>query len=148
MKRASNRLFLALGVVAVVACPMAISQPGNQDAKENADPLALYKSAGINSEQEGSIRKLMKEFESAHRVRLKSLFGLIKKMRGLQLQANPKEEEVLELQDEINQSSGEIATERIKLMLKIRKLLNPGQRQKLVELVKVKAGVTDSQDAK
>lgn len=150
MKRTSFTLVMAFGFAFALlsTCPPTMAQPGGQSSKSSGDPLMLYKRAGINSEQEGEIRKLMKEFESAHRVRLKSLFGLIKKMRSLQLQPNPQEEEVLELQDEINQASGVIATERIKLMLKIRKLLNPMQRQKLVELVRVKAGVENPPQAK
>ena len=123
-------------------CPLAnvfAQQEGGETVP--ADPLELYKKAGIDSDQEGEIRKMMKEFESAHRVRMKSLFGLMKDMRSLQLQANPSEDEVLAKQDEINKLSGEIATERIKLMLKIRKLLSPSQRQRLVQLVRVKANV-------
>lgn len=107
------------------------------------DPLELYKKAGINSEQESEIIKLMKGFESAHKVRMKSLFGLMKDMRSLQLQPFPSEEEVLEKQEEINKLSGDIATERIKLMLKIRKLLTPPQRQKLVQLVRIRANVPE-----
>ena len=148
MKKASCRMVLALSVAAFTLCPAAFAQPGGEQAKANSDPLALYKNAGIDSEQEGEIRKLMKEFESAHRVRLKSLFGMIKQMRNLQLQPNPNEEQVLELQEEINKASGVIATERIKLMLKIRKLLSPMQRQRLVKLVRVKAGVENNPQAK
>ena len=91
------------------------------------------------------LRKLIKEFETAHRVRLKTLYQHMKDLRDLQLEPDPKEEVVLKKQEDINQVSNVIATERIKLMLKIRKVLTPQQKQKLVALVKLRAKPQDGE---
>lgn len=124
----------------VLATPAAIAQqagPGSAgQASPQADPIYIYKLAGIDSEQEGEIRKLVKDFESAQRVRIKVLINLVKDMRGLQLQPSPVEDEVLDKQDEINKVTSNTATERVKLMLKIRSILTPQQKQKLVGLIK------------
>lgn len=132
--------FAASLIVASLATTGAVSaQPGGEGAAQNQasrDPMYIYKQVGINSEQEGEIRKQVKDFESAQRVRVKLLINLVKDMRGLQLQPDPSEEEVLAKQTEINNVSSQSALERVKLMLKIRAILTPGQKQKLVDLVK------------
>lgn len=138
MKKISSLLFAAVLAVPAVSAQLAADAPTSK-ASSN-DPISMYKEAGIDSSQEGEIRKLVKEFESAHRVRLKVVFRLIKEMRDLQLQPDPASEEVLAKQDEINKETSKIATERVKLMLKIRSILNLRQKEKLVELVKLRSG--------
>ena len=134
------KLLNSLLIVSLFAVPSALAQqpesgliPGGKPEK---DPIAIYRQAGIDSDQEGEIRKLVKNFESAHRVRLKIVFRLIKEMRDLQFQPDPSSEEVLAKQDEINQITAKITVERVKLMLKIRSVLNPRQKQKLVQILK------------
>lgn len=133
--------FLSYLLVATLfATPAAFaqqaSQGGSGQSPPQADPIYIYKLAGIDSEQEGEIRKLVKEFESAQRVRIKVLINLVKDMRTLQLQPDPVEDEVLSKQDEINKVTSNTASERVKLMLKIRSILSPQQKQKLVTLIK------------
>ena len=132
--------FAASLTVASLAFAGTVSaQPGGGGSAQNpaaSDPMYIYKQVGINSEQEGEIRKQVKDFESAQRVRLKLLINLVKDMRSLQLQADPSEEEVLAKQTEINNVTSQSALERVKLMLKIRAILTPAQKQKLVDLVK------------
>lgn len=99
------------------------------------DPLALYRMAGINAEQEEQIRKLAKDFEDSQRVRVKSVIVLYKELKVLQLQPDPNETAVIAKQEEVNKVSSEMATERVRLLLKVRKVLTPDQRKKLVSLL-------------
>ncbi|MBX9696424.1 MAG: hypothetical protein K2Z81_28815, partial [Cyanobacteria bacterium] len=48
---------------------------------------------------------------------------------------DPKDDEVLGVQNEINKMAGEMAMDRIKLLLDIRKVLSAEQKQKLVDLL-------------
>lgn len=129
--------YFAASLLAVIAAnsTAALAQ-GQEVGGPPPDPVAIYKQAGASEEQEGEIRRLAKSFEEGQRVRLKSLVGLIKAMSELQLQATPSDEEVLAKQDEINKLSNEMATERVKLLLKVRKVLKPEQRDKLVAIIK------------
>lgn len=129
--------YIAASLLAVTAASStaALAQ-GQEGAPQSPDPVAIYKQAGANEEQEGEIRRLAKSFEDGQRVRLKTLVGLIKAMSELQLQPTPNDDEVLAKQDEINKLSNEMATERVKLLLKVRKVLKPEQRDKLVGIIK------------
>ncbi len=102
----------------------------------NADPLDIYKEAGINREQEDKIRKMAKEFEDVQRVRLKTLYGLIEDMQELQMKPDPSEAEVMAKQGQINTLRSEISNSRIKLLLDIRAVMQPEQKEKLVSIVK------------
>lgn len=123
----------------IVSQTSAIAQggeaAGGQPDPRMQDPLALYKMAGINAEQEEQIRKLAKEFEDTQRVRAKSLIALLKSLKLLQLQPDPPEAQVISTQEEVNKVTGEMATERMRLLLKVRKVLTPDQRKKLVGML-------------
>lgn len=97
------------------------------------DPLAIYREAGIDKEQEIKIRQLAKEFEDGQRVRLALMANLLKDMRNLQMQPDPNEKIALAKQDEINKVQAEMGTERTKLVLKIRNVLDFEQKQRLIE---------------
>jgi Zn-dependent M16 (insulinase) family peptidase len=95
-------------------------------------PLAIYRDAGIDKEQEKKIRQLAKEFEDGQRVRLALMANLLKDMRNLQMQPDPNEKTALAKQDEINKVQAEMGTERTKLVLKIRNVLDFEQKQRLI----------------
>lgn len=97
------------------------------------DPLAVYREAGIDKEQEKKIRQLAKEFEDGQRVRLALMANLLKDMRNLQMQPDPNEKVALAKQDEINKVQSEMGTERVKLVLKIRSVLTFDEKQRLIE---------------
>lgn len=99
------------------------------------EPLSVYREAGIDLEQERKIRRLARDFEEQQKVRLKLYANLLKDMRALELIAAPDEKKVYAKQDEINKLQAEIGTERIKLLLAIRDVLTPEQKQRLVELI-------------
>jgi Spy/CpxP family protein refolding chaperone len=107
-----------------------------QNAMHAEDPLAIYRAAGIDSEQENQIHTLVKDFESESGPRMDTLHKLLKEMRELSLQPLPEESAVFAKQDEINHAQNELANARVKLLLKIRNSLKPEQREKLVSLMK------------
>jgi hypothetical protein len=100
------------------------------------DPMAIYRQAGVSQEQETRIRQLAKDFEDQARVKAKRMMGLIQEMHQLSLETDPDEKAVLAKQDEINGVTGEMASDRIKLLLTIRKQLTPEQKAKLVGMMK------------
>ncbi|MBZ0187796.1 MAG: hypothetical protein K8F91_16235 [Candidatus Obscuribacterales bacterium] len=112
---------------------------GQREEGRAEDPVAIYKEAGINAEQEGRIRKLAKDFEMAQRVRFKTVTNYVKEMSALQMQPDPSEDEVLAKQQQLNEMTATMANERLKLMLKIRSILTAEQKQKLVSLIREKA---------
>lgn len=116
-------------------------QPGTShlfppNRTQSRDPLAIYREAGIDSNQEGQIKQLAKEFEDANAVRLQNVMSQLQQMKALSLKPDPDEQAVITLQEQISKIQAEMAMERIKLLLKIRKLLNPDQKQRLVEQMK------------
>ena len=97
------------------------------------DPLAIYKEAGIDADQEKKIRQFAKDFEDGQRVRLKLMANLLRDMRALQMQPDPDEKKAIAKQEEINKVQSEMGLERIKLVLKIRSIMNFDQKQKLIQ---------------
>jgi Spy/CpxP family protein refolding chaperone len=129
---------LVLSAMSVLTPYAVLAQPASSphEAVPAGDPIAIYKEAGINAEQEGKIRDLVKVFEDQQKIRISQMMGLLKELRALSQTPDPDENIVLAKQDEINKLHDDIATERVKLMLKIRYTMTPDQRQKLVALVK------------
>lgn len=113
---------------------LAQAQAGG--ASSGNDPMAIYRQAGVSQEQEMRIRQLAKDFEDQARVKAKRMMGLIQEMHQLSLETDPDEKAVLGKQDEINSVTGEMATDRIKLLLTIRKQLTAEQKAKLVGMMK------------
>lgn len=105
---------------------------------DRKDPVLLYREAGASQEQEVKIRQYAQEYEKAARVRLERLQNLSQQIRDLSFEPEIDETKILAAQDEYNQLQSGLASERIKLMLKIRSLLSAEQKTKLVELMKEK----------
>ena len=115
-----------------VTCSALAQAPGTSAAP---DPLTIYREAGVSTDQENQIRSLVKGFEEETTSHIDSLRKMLKEMRDLSLQPQPDESAVLAKQDQINQTQNQIATGRIKLLLKIRAMLSKEQKQKLVDLM-------------
>lgn len=135
MNRSQRILCLAIVALVSIGAFSVNRATGQGSGKGEGDPLAVYRKAGINGEQEARIRKLAKDFETEQRVRLQKLIGLMKDMKELQLQPNPNDQTVLAKQDEINAATSEMASGRVQLLLDIRKVLTPPQRNKLVLII-------------
>lgn len=127
----------AICCLAILASHSVQAQGGPAGSTGAAsDPMAIYRQAGISQEQEMRIRQLAKDFEDQARVKAKRMMGLIQEMHQLSLETDPDEKAVLGKQDEINQVTAEMANDRIKLLLSIRKQLTDAQKQKLVGMMK------------
>lgn len=118
--------------------PLSTSTP--QESAGTKDALTIYREAGINKDQENQIRQLAKDYEQANAVRLQNLLNLLQEMRALSLVPDPDEKAVTAKQEQINQMHATIAMERIKLLLKIRHVLTPPQKQHLIELMQKDGG--------
>ena len=115
------------------ATPPLKAQPGTQEPTK--DPLAIYRLAGIDKQQEEKIRQLAKSFEDVNLVRLQGILNLQQEMRALSLKPDPDEQTIIAKQTEINKLQAQMSIERIQMLLKIRQLLQPEQKQRLVELM-------------
>jgi Spy/CpxP family protein refolding chaperone len=119
---------LTLSLCAFSLTPLAVL---SQSADPN-DPVAIYKQAGINAEQESSIRKLAQDYDKENSVRLQSLAQMLQELRDMAYQKTLNESGMISKQEEINKLQSEMALQRIKLVIKIRGLLTPAQNEKLV----------------
>jgi len=137
---AGNGMVPALFSMALVLFVMSPSvvqaqgQPGGPPGPAR-DPIAIYRAAGCSPEQEAQIRELAKSFEELARAKGQQVVGLWKDMRNLSLQPDPEPSAIMAKQDEINKVNSDMATEKMKLMLSIRKVLTPDQKQRLVQLM-------------
>lgn len=133
-----------MALALATAAPRAVQGEGQSGgpAPEEKDPVAIYVEAGAGPDQIVKIRELSKDFEELARVRWQLMVNLKKDMQDLALQPDPQEKSVLAKQEEINKVFSEMASERIKLMLKIRNILTTVQKEKLVELMSPKKTAT------
>ena len=131
---------MALGL-AIVAPQMVLSQgqPSGAGGPQQ-DALAIYRAAGADEAQLAKIREAASQFQTSAQARAKQMMALMSDMRNLSLQTDPDQASVLGKQEEMNKLQNEQSTERIKLMLTIRTLLNPAQKQKLVQLMQQRPG--------
>ena len=128
----STLLSAAIGLA--VMAPPAVQAQGQPPAQGH-DPAAIYVEAGATPDQLTKIRELGQQFEELAKVKWQLMMNLQKQMHELALQTDPDEKAVMAKQEEINKVNGEMGTEKIKMMLKIRTLLNTEQKQKLVQLI-------------
>lgn len=140
-KRKMQSLLIVLTLVSqTVSCATARAQSGvgdgqRTDGQDSGDPLALYKQAGINQTQEKQITDLVMGFEQLMLINGKVMSTLMQDMKALSQQAEINEQAAVSKQAEINKLNGDMAIERIRLVSKIRKVLTPEQRQKLIKLM-------------
>ena len=133
-------LSIALGLIVFAPSVVQAQGPaqgpgqGQGQGQPQQDPLSMYKAIGADEGQLGQIRSAVKQFEDESRTRAQQIFSLMKEMRGLSSQPDPDEPTVLAKQTDINKVSADQAIARTKLMLAVRKILRPDQKQKLVQM--------------
>lgn len=101
-----------------------------------ADPFSVYVKAGIDPSQHAQIADLASQLEQTNMGRSREILDLIKEIRALSLQPDLDEKKILSAQNRINELQGAMAIDRLKLNMKVRKLLTPEQRTKLVSIIK------------
>ncbi|RTL35619.1 MAG: periplasmic heavy metal sensor [Candidatus Melainabacteria bacterium] len=147
-KNFSNRISLlptmALSLAAGAMCllPGAVTFAIGVNAlapsmvQAQADPLDVYVKAGIDATQHAQITELASQLEQTNIGRSHEIMDLIKEIRTLSLQPDLDEKKILAAQNKINELQGAMAIDRLKLNMKVRKLLNPEQRTKLVSIIR------------
>ncbi len=103
---------------------------------QEQDPFAIYVKAGIDPSQHAQITELATQMEQTNIGRSHEIMELIKEIRTLSLQPDLDEKKILAAQNKINDLQGAMVIERLKLNMKVRKLLTPEQRIKLVAIIK------------
>lgn len=103
---------------------------------QEQDPFAIYVKAGIDPSQHAQITELATQMEQTNISRSHEIMNLIKEIRTLSLQPDLDEKRILAAQTKINDLQGSMVMERLKLNMKVRKLLTPEQRIKLVSIIK------------
>jgi Spy/CpxP family protein refolding chaperone len=130
-----KKYMVSLGLISCIALPMVLAQPSAMHQGTKQDALGIYKEAGITPVQEAKIRQMAKDFDSSNSVKLHRLMNLLQEMRTLSLTPDLDEKAALAKQDEINKLQSDSSNDRVKLLVKIRSLLTPEQRKKLVQLM-------------
>ncbi|HEY9730498.1 MAG TPA: hypothetical protein V6C89_01210 [Drouetiella sp.] len=130
LPRANRTNSLAL----LMALATTLMIPGSVQAQ--ADPLSVYVKAGIDGSQHAQITDLAAQLEQTNISRSHEIMDLIKEIRVLSLQPDLDEKKILTAQNKINELQGAMAIDRLKLNMKVRKLLTPEQRTRLVSIIK------------
>lgn len=121
----------ALSTVVVVAVLTAMTTlPAT--AISSTYLLPSYRAAGVTPSQEAQIRALMKPVDDANNLKLARVASLTKELHELLQQDEPDITKAAAKQAEIDRLKGEIDSARSKLMIAIRSLLTPEQRDKLL----------------
>ena len=106
-----------------------------------SDPAAIYIQAGANAEQAGKIREIRKSFIKLSSSKANEILALFKEMRNLTTQAELDETKILSVQEQINTLQGNMAVEKTRTLIAIRKLLTPKQRENLVTIIRKRSSV-------
>ena len=137
MKHAVILIAAYLTLIATPSIVLAQSS-GSSQAGPVDDTVAIYKEAGINAEQESSIRKLGQEYDQETAIRFKTLNGLLQELRTLAYQPILDGDALLAKQEQINKLQSEMAMQRIHMIIKIRGILTASQNQKLANLLQAR----------
>ena len=140
--RHSMQIALLVGAVSAVAVFGA--EAPDHLALPPADPLVIYRQAGVSSDQELAIARLASDYEKSARVRLARIKNLSIQLREQSFQAELDEAKIIALQEEINVLQSGLCLDRLKLMLSIRQLLSAEQKERLVQLMKEKENAPPS----
>lgn len=133
-----NSLFggIAISIVLLAGAPKSVAA-ADEKASENTgkDPYRIYIDAGASTAQISKIKEMAGAVETENIRRSHEMLTLIQDIRALSLQPELDEKKLLEDQRQLNELQAQMSTERTRLLIRIRKVLSPEQRQKLVTLM-------------
>lgn len=135
-----NTQILCFSAALVLMSPQAVTAQLLPDSPEKSDALSLYRQSGIDASQEAQISEMARNYQAVVQMKQERAGHWLNNLKRSSLQPDPDAVSVLNSQEEINRLLGEIATERVKLMLRIRSVLTPEQKQKLVDLLRQRSG--------
>jgi Spy/CpxP family protein refolding chaperone len=137
-----HSIFLTLLILLLLVMPCSLNAVAadEQAATDDgaSDPIAIYTEAGANQAQLENIKLLAQGLQSVNTERAKEIMALIRDIRNLSLQPDLDGKKLLADQNRVNSLQAAMASERIKVLIKIRQLLTPPQREKLVTLMRAK----------
>jgi hypothetical protein len=110
--------------------------PSPNGSTAPSDPVAIYIQAGASAEQVDKIREIRKSFNKLSSSKATEIFGLYKEMRNLTTQAELDDAKILSVQEQINTLQANMAIEKTRTLIAIRKLLTPKQRENLVAIIR------------
>jgi Spy/CpxP family protein refolding chaperone len=131
MKSMKYRAIFIIAFLVSIATPSVVLGQGG----DLSDPVAIYKEAGINAEQESSIRKLAEEYDQESVVKIKALGGLLQELRTLAYQSVLDSNALLAKQEQINKLRSEMEMQKIQMVIKIRSILTASQNEKLANIL-------------
>lgn len=107
--------------------------------KSKQDPFEMYAQVGASPEQIAQMKTLVEQFTEAQKQRGQGYMKLIGDMQTLSLQPDPDPTAVMAKQSEINKAGNEMANAKLQLMLKMRGVLTPEQKEKWVKMLQTPA---------
>jgi len=131
-----THVLVAAFSVAAMVSPAVLAQKAQQSQTPMGDPLAAYRTVGINKEQESKLNALLNGYKKLSEVKSVEMRKYMTDMRNFSLQADPDEPKILAKQAQINKLNSDMSTEHVKMMVGLRKVLTPEQRKKLIETMK------------
>lgn len=131
--RSVTALLASLTIMSLA--PHAVSAAEEHLMPPGSDPIAIYREAGINEGQERKILSMASAYEKEQDAKAHELINHIKKLKGLSLVPDLDEDAIIKEQTEINRLQGEMAMDKVHLLIIIRKVLNKDQRNRLVGLM-------------
>ncbi len=139
MKKELTRAIMAMSCLAILLTSMvpAYSQ-AHSERQPGPDPMEIYLQVGIDADQEAKIRSLVNKFEDDASKRSQEVFRLSKQIFELSMQPDPDGSAVMDAQAEINKIQNQSANEKLILLLKIRHVLKPDQKNKLVQIIRTR----------
>ena len=149
LKLRSTGMIFTAALLATCASSVVIppAMPGEEPKLETGrDPIAIYKEAGIDAEQEVKIRNLATEYERDSAEKANAIVQLLREMRHLSLDPELDAKKIMDTQKEINKLQGVMAIDKVQLLIRIRSQLRTDQKRKLVALLQ-KARSKDAQAA-
>jgi len=131
------RAIFIVAILAAIATPSVVLGQGGNNA-DSSDPVAIYRQAGINAEQESGIRKLAQDYDQESAVKLKALGERLQELKTLAYQSVLDGNALLAKQEQINKLQSEMAINRIQMVIKIRGILTANQNEKLANILKAR----------
>jgi len=126
---------LIIAILTLIATPSVVLAQDSSNAPDTNDPIAVYKEAGINAQQESSIRKMAQDYDQESAVKLKALGELRQELKTLAYQPVLDGNALLAKQEQMNKLQSEMSIDRIQMVIKIRGILTPSQNEKLANIL-------------
>ena len=133
--KAIGSVVLLAAIAIFVSTPQAVLAQNGSHAADANDPVAVYKEAGIDAQQESTIRKMAQDYDQESAVKIKALASLLQELKTLAYKPVLDGKALLAKQDQVNKLESEMGMDRIQLVIKTRSILTPGQNQKLATIL-------------